>query len=274
MLPNGGVMSHKIYNEDCFVTMSRLLEGGTRVDVILTSPFYNTNVKGGKSRTTETVKVKDGQYTYVRYDKHVDNMTNDEYCDFTKRLFIEFDKVLNKDGVVLYNINYGSENTEALFRAVNTIVTETPFTVADVIGWKKRTAIPNSCSPNKLTRIFEFVFVFCRKNELKTFKCNKKLTSYRKTGQAAYENKFNFIEAKNNDGSCPYNKATYSTELCLKLLDIYAPKNAIVYDPFMGSGTTALACEYMGLHCIGSEISEKQCEWAEKRILDKMSCAN
>lgn len=46
---------------------------------------------------------------------------------------------------------------------------------------------------------------------------------------------FNFIEAKNNDGSCPY-KATYSTELCTKLLDIYAPIGSVVYDPFIGTG--------------------------------------
>lgn len=101
---------------------------------------------------------------------------------------------------------------------------------------------------------------------MKTFNCNKKVTSYRKTGQAAYENVYNFIEAKNNDGSCPYNKATYSSDLCEQLLKLYAPQNAVVYDPFMGSGTTAVACKKLGLNYIGSEISQNQCEWAEKRI--------
>jgi DNA modification methylase len=54
--------------------------------------------------------------------------------------------------------------------------------------------------------------------------------------------------------------------LVKKLLEIYAPKNAVVYDPFMGSGTTAVACKEMGLHWIGSEISKNQCEWADKRL--------
>ena len=241
------------------------------IDVVLTSPFYNTNAKAGKTRTLENTNVKDGQYNYVRYDKHVDNLTNDEYCEFTKNLFLEFNRIIKKNGVVLYNINYGSENTEAVFRAINTIIMETPFTVADVICWKKKSVFPNSCSPNKLTRIWEFVFVICRKDELKTFHCNKKITSYRTTGQAAYENIFNFVEAKNNDGTCPYNKATYSTELCEKLLTLYAPENAVVYDPFMGSGTTLVACEKMNLNGIGSEISDNQCKWAEERIL-KLSC--
>jgi len=34
----------------------------------------------------------------------------------------------------------------------------------------------------------------------------------------------------------------------------------------MGSGTTAVACKKMRLNYIGSEISVRQCEWAENRI--------
>lgn len=257
-------MFNVIYNEDCFKTMEDMPIG--QVDVVLTSPFYNTNKKAGKTRTLENTSVKNGQYDYVRYDTHIDNMTNDEYTDYTVRLFDEFDRVLNLNGCILYNICYGAENTEGMFKAINGIITHTNFTIADVICWKKATALPNSCSSNRLTRIWEFVFVLCRKNEMKSFHCNKKVTSRRKTGQKAYENIYNFIEAKNNDGSCPYNKATYSTDLCEQLLKIYAPQNAVVYDPFMGSGTTAVACKKLGLRFIGSEISANQCKWAEKRV--------
>lgn len=255
----------KIYNEDCFQTMQDMPVG--QIDIVLTSPFYNTNKKAGKNRTLKNTSVKDGQYDYVRYDTHIDAMTDEQYCDFTERLFLEFDRILNLDGCILYNISYGSENTEGMFKAINTIITKTPFTIADTIVWKKKNALPNSCSKNKLTRITEFVFVFCRKAEMKTFNCNKKITSYRKTGQPAYENIYNFVEAKNNDGPCPYNKATYSSELCEKLLGIYAVRDDTwVYDPFMGSGTTAVACKRIGVNCIGSEISKDQCDWAEKRI--------
>lgn len=253
-----------IYNEDCFETM-KLMPNGI-CNVILTSPFYNTNKKAGINRTLQNTSVKAGQYDYVRYDTFVDTMTNDEYCDFTVRLFEEFCKILSANGVVLYNINYGSENTDGMFRAINDVITRTDFTIADVIGWRKSTAMPNTCSPNKLTRIFEFVFVFCRKNELKTFHMNKKVISTRKTGQKMYESFYNLIEAPNNDEPCPYNKATYSSKLCEQLLTLYAPNFGVVYDPFMGSGTTAVACKRLGLHYIGSEISENQVKWAQERI--------
>lgn len=47
---------------------------------------------------------------------------------------------------------------------------------------------------------------------------------------------------------------------------MYAPKNGVVYDPFMGSGTTALACKMMKLNYVGSELSSNQVEWANNRI--------
>ena len=164
---------NKIYNEDCFVTMNKMPIG--LCSNILTSPFYNTNKKQGKSNTLTKSYNNSEKFPYLRYDTHVDNMTDDEYCGFTVNLFTEFNRVLKTNGVVLYNLSYGNENTEGMFTAINAIITQTPFTIADVITWKKSNALPNNCSSNRLTRITEFVFVFCRKNELKTFNCNKKV---------------------------------------------------------------------------------------------------
>ena len=118
--------------------------------------------------------------------------------------------------------------------------------------------MPNNTSKNKLTRIVEHVFVFCRKDEFKTFEANKKVKSIRKTGQKMYENVYNFIEAKNNDKVSKLNKATYSTELILKLMDIYCKDESLIYDPFSGTCTTQNACIIRGFSSIGSEISENQ----------------
>lgn len=255
------IQANTIYNEDCFETMKRMADG--MCDIILTSPFYNTNKKQGKSVTIGNQKAG---YSYVRYDSVIDNMTDDEYSDFTERLFVEFGRILNPSGVVLYNISYGSENRDGMFKAIYHIIENTSFTIADVIVWKKKSAFPNSCSPNKLTRITEFVFVFCLKGQELNFHANKPITSIRPTGQKAYGNIFNFIEAANNDENCPIHKATYSTELCAKLLEIYAKPHSLIYDPFMGTGTTAVACKNLGHDYIGSDISAGYCEWAQNRL--------
>lgn len=248
----------KIFNENCFKTMNRISNANGGVDIILTSPPYNT------ARTCKTQRSIDNYEN--RYDIHLDNMTADEYIDWTENIFNSYDKILKPNGVVLYNISYGNENPDLMWLVIAEIIKRTNFMVADCIIWKKNSALPNNVSPNKLTRITEFVFVFCRKDEYKTYNSNKQVKSISNKGQKFYENIFNFIEAKNNDGSCKLNKATYSSELCEKLLKIYAKPNAVVYDSFMGTGTTAVACKRLGLHCIGSELSEAQCEFANNRL--------
>ena len=50
------------------------------------------------------------------------------------------------------------------------------------------------------------------------------------------------------------------------LVSNYTDKNDIVYDPFMGSGTTAEACENTRRRWIGSEIDEKYGELVKERM--------
>ena len=260
---------NSIYNEDCFNSIQRMIDCGQNVDIILTSPPYNT----GRQTTSERARSENE----CRYDVHIDNLSATGYCDWCVDIFNKMDNILKKNGVVLWNVSYGNDatlNKESIgliWLSIADIIRKTNFTVADRIVWKKKSALPNNTSKNKLTRICEDVFVFCRKDEIKTFEANKKIKSTNSKGQNYYENIFNFIEAKNNDGSCPYNKATYSSDLCEQLLSIYAKENSVVYDPFMGTGTTAVACKKLGLHWIGSEISKNQCILAENRIAKVMA---
>lgn len=254
---------NSIYNENCISTLERM-ENNNGFDFIITSPPYNTNVKANAKNNTLTVNVKENQYTYARYDGYDDSRTNEEYCDFIANLFKQIKLKMRPNGCVLWNASYGNENADALFLSLTTIINQ-GFSIADVISWKKTNALPNTSSSNKATRICEFVYVICRKEEIKTFKANKKESSRRESGQIMYRPFVNFIEARNNDGSNPYNKATFSIEFVQKLIELYVG-GGIVYDPFMGTGTTAVACKKMGIDYIGSELSQNQVQYALKRI--------
>lgn len=244
-----------LLNGDCLEVMPKLVKDNS-VNLVITSPPYNTSRNSG---TMENYN--------KRYDFYLDNFNNREYIDWTINIFNELDRVLMKNGCVLYNISYGNENADLLWLTIAEIIEKTNFCVADCIVWKKKSALPNNVSSNKLTRICEFVFVLCRKDEYNTFLCNKKIKSKSKTGQSYYNNMFNIVEARNNDGACDLNKATYSSELVEKLVQMYSTSESdVILDPFMGTGTTGVACLELKREFIGIELSPKQYEYAKERL--------
>ena len=97
-----------------------------------------------------------------------------------------------------------------------------------------------------------------KKEHLHDFTTNKQVSKLNeKTGQKFYKNYTNLIEAKNNDGVKCKLKASFSEEFVSKLIDIYFPVESVVYDPFMGIGTTARACKKLGRYYIGSELDKE-----------------
>ena len=258
---------NKIYNEDCIVTMEKMSENDIYANIILTSPPYNT---GRHADNHKDNRMRNYEQRYLDYEE---TKTIDEYNDWMVDIFNHYNTVLAKDGVILFNISYGNENPNQLWLTIAEIIKRTGFMVADVICWKKSNALPNNVSPNKLTRICEFVFVFCREYEYDTYISNKSISSVSKTGQKYYNSIYNIIEAKNNDGSNKLNKATFSEDFVTSLLTMYCPppskigRKLLIYDSFMGTGTTAVGCTMYGVNYIGSEISKDQIDLAEKRLV-------
>ena len=254
---------NKIWNESNEITMKEHIDEKS-IDVVLTSPPYNNS----RNRNDETESSYDptdksciGGY-HKRYDVYLDMLTTEEYCDWIVSIFNQFDKILKTNGTVLWNTSYQAENNEcAVWLSIADVIRKTNFCVVDHMIWKKKSTLP-------------ITFIFARKDEWLDFNANKKYLKSSETGQKYYAPIYNIVEAENNDELCPYNKATFSTNFVKKLLKIYAPENAVVYDPFMGSGTTALACKQMGLYYVGSELSENQCEWAENRIKNGKGARN
>lgn len=125
----------KVYNEDCLQTMDKIIKAGGKVDLVLTSPPYNT----GRQTTSERARNENE----CRYDIHIDNLSSDDYCKWCVDIFNKIDSFLVENGVVLWNVSYGNDatgNKESIglvWFAIADIIRQTNFTVADRIIWKK-----------------------------------------------------------------------------------------------------------------------------------------
>lgn len=232
-----------IYNEDCHVTMARE-KLHNKVNTILTSPPDQTSV------------FKDG-VTKV--------LSDEEYIKWTLNLFSNFNNVLVENGCILYNMTYTTKNPYLIWLTVAEIIKNTNYTTVDTITWKKQQNKKNTSSKNKLSQITEYIFVFVRKTEIKTFNTNKIIIGRAdRTERATYKNYDNFIEAPNNDNvSTRLNKNSFSIDLVSNLIYIYCKKNSVIYDPFIGVGTTAKAAKNYNINYIGSEIDKEQCNYSE-----------
>lgn len=236
-------MINQFFNENNLETMVRIPD--KFIDGIITSPPYNI-----------TSKRKDVYYNNGYSD--IDNLSEEEYLEVRTNEFNQFSRILKDDGVICYNISYHNENPILPTLLMSKIHQETNLTVADIITWKKSTAIPFQTSPTKLSRISELVYIIVKKEQLHSFKTNKQISKINeKTGQKFYRNYTNLIEAKNNDGIKCKLKASFSEDFVNKLIEIYFPINSIIYDPFMGIGTTARACIKSNRNYIGSELDKE-----------------
>lgn len=248
---------NSIFNENNLVTMSKMPDN--LLNGIICSPPYNLGKNPNHRRTD--------QIDYNLYNENIDNLTEEQYLDIRIQEFKEFDRVVKDDGVICYNISYSKENPMLPLILLNRVHNETNLTLADIISWKKGSANPFQTSPNKLTRITELVYTIVHKSHLHTFKANKEVSKINeKTGQKFYKNYMNLIEAKNNDRFKTMLKAVYSSDLVEKLIHIYFPENSIIYDPFMGIGTTAKGCINKKCRYVGSELIKEFYEDALKNI--------
>ena len=63
-----------------------------------------------------------------------------------------------------------------------------------------------------------------------------------------------------------YHPTQKPLKLIEELIKKYTKENDLILDPFLGSGTTAVAAKNLGRRLIGIEISEKYCEVARRRL--------
>lgn len=200
----------------------------------------------------------------------------------------ELYRVTKPGGVVVWIVNdatiKGSETGTSFRQAL--FFKEIGFNLHDTMIWEKCSHFQNK---NRYIQSFEYMFVFSkgfkksanlicdRKNKYSgcvvggggmNSEGKKIMSSGRKIGRKVKEygarfNIWNITPAKNNNTNHP---AVFPEQLAADHIITWSNPGDVVLDPFMGSGTTAVAAIKSGRHYIGFDISQEYCEIAEHRI--------
>ena len=244
-----GLVTNQIYCGDTVETMKKIKDKS--INLILTSPPYLASIR------------KDNHKYPGAKDLIKDNQPVKEYVSWLIDVFKEYERILTDDGVIVFNYSYTTFNPSLPYILINEVFENTSLEIYDTASWKKKSCIPLSGHPNRLTRIVEMVYIFAK---TPNFTTNKIVTSVSKTGQKYYNTYYNFIEAKNNDGKVEGHEATFSTEFANYFIDLYSKPNDIVLDNFSGTGTTPYASSKMGRQYIGIDLVEDYCDYARERL--------
>ena len=77
------------------------------------------------------------------------------------------------------------------------------------------------------------------------------------------------MEYSSSKGKKIGHPAPFPKELVDRFINLYSYKDELILDPFMGSGTTALAALNSNRKYVGYEINKEYCDLANKRIKDR-----
>ncbi len=156
----------------------------------------------------------------------------------------EWDKNFNPEFL------YKTKHKQSLIFCSHHTIFKYPDTVKQILHWVKRNPFP--AISKVYTFSVEYILWYVNESPYIYNKTNNRLDRF-------YTN----IVSGNNRTEHPTQKPI---KLIKSLLEIHSNKNNLILDPFLGSGTTAVACEKLGRRWIGIEISEKYCEIAKQRI--------
>lgn len=232
---------NKIYNEDCLTTMRKIKDNS--VDLIITSPPYNKNAHASKNGDTKSWSNLRGRQ--IAYDKYSDDMPQEQYEQWQCDVISECIRILKPSGSLFYN------HKDILVKGK--IISPKwvyNFDVHQQIIWNRGSSLAND--PHYFQPITEYIYWIVK--DTNSFFFNKKESCFK-------QSIWNINFETNNPHPAPFPKL-----LVGNVIQCCSKEGDLVYDPFMGSGTTALMAAKSGRNYIGSEISEEYCNMANNRI--------
>jgi site-specific DNA-methyltransferase (adenine-specific) len=235
---------NKIYNEDCLETLSKIPDD--YIDLVITPPPYNMNLRIRNGEYTSRQIVKEFSSKYHGFD---DNLPIDDFYKHHSQIIKE---LLRTSNLIFYVIQIVTGSKRAFFK----IIGDFNENLKDIIIWDKGVAQP-AMQKQVLNRQSEIILVF-----------EKDYPISRQFRTAPFERgKLN--DVWNISRGKKLNKdhgAVFPEELVEKIITNFSNKKDVVYDPFLGTGTTAFVAKKLGRNYLGSELLESYFNFAQERL--------
>lgn len=234
-----------IHHGDCLAVMRQM--PAESVKVVVTSPPYNlknstgNGMQCGRGGKWANAALQNG------YDNHSDAMPHDEYAAWQRDCLREMMRLLRPDGAIFYNHKWRVQS--GLMQDRQDIVGE--FPVRQIIIWERSGGI--NFNPGYFLPNYEVVYLIAKPDFKLAPKANAVGCVWR------------FHQESNNDHPAPF-----PFELANRCVESVhrdeADDDCVVFDPFMGSGTTALAAIANNVSWIGIDTSSTYVAMAQTRI--------
>jgi len=225
-----------LYKGDCLEVMDKLIADGVKVDAVITDPPYNI-ARANNFHTMGRAGIDFGEW-----DKDFDLFS---YIDLAYKL-------LSPDGsIVIFN---DWKNLGDIVKYAESL----GFVCKDMIRLEKSNPMPRNRDRRYITDYECAVWLTMPKAK---WIFNRQSETYERP---------RFIGSVEK-GLHPTQK---NTNLMEWLVNIHTNENHTVLDPFMGSGTTGVACVNTNRNFIGIEMDDKYFEIATKRIGDAKNECN
>jgi site-specific DNA-methyltransferase (adenine-specific) len=212
---------------------------------------------------------------YNARKEYDEDLTLEEYLALLERVFRETYRVLVPGGRACVNVaNLGRKPYIPINAFISLIMAEIGFLMRGEIIWDKGSSVGSStawgswlsASNPTLRDVHEYILVFC-KGQFKR----------EKDGRVSTIERDDFLELTKSVWQFPTESASrvghpapFPVELPRRLIELYTFEGDVILDPFMGSGTTAIAALETGRHYVGYELDPGYADLAKRRINSKV----
>ena len=242
-------MINEIFNESCLDTLNRLPDKA--IDLVITSPPYNMNLRIRKGAYASRQIVEEFSTKYTDFS---DNLPLHEYYTFHKAVLTE---LLRVSSLIFYNIQIVTGSKRAFFKLIG----DFSDSLKDIIVWDKGYAQP-AMHEQVISRRSELLLVFDT-----DYPISRQFRKYGYFERGKLDDIWE-IPRQPRPKVTKTHTAVFPEKLVETILTNFSQEGHIVYDPFMGLGTTAIVAKRMNRYYIGSEISAKYCKIADESLAD------